>query len=85
MQISENLGGTNEMGLKIAVPCIYSLRPFEEEETGARAMIRLDQSHSYTVGIRDQGWNVHRKRVDPLSVDRKHMSNQICSSFRTIY
>jgi hypothetical protein len=53
MQISENLGGANEMGPEITVSSIYCLRPFEEEETGARAMICLNKSHSYTVGVRD--------------------------------
>lgn len=53
MQISENLGGANELGPKITVSRVYRLRSFEEEETRARAMICLNESHSYTVGVRD--------------------------------
>jgi hypothetical protein len=53
MQISENLGGTNEMGLEITVSRIYCLRTFEEEETGTWTMICLDESHCYTVGVRN--------------------------------
>jgi hypothetical protein len=85
MQISKNPGRANEMGLEITVSSIHCLRPFEEEETRARTMICLDESHSYTIGVRDEERSVHRERVDPFFIDRKHMDNQVCGSFRTIY
>ena len=53
MKISENFRGTNEMGRKVTVSSIHCLRTFEEEETGAWAMVCFNESDSYTVGVGD--------------------------------
>jgi hypothetical protein len=85
VKIPKDSGGSYERGFEGAVPGIDSLSSFEKEQTRPWAVVSFNQSHANTSSVWDDSRDIHWKRVNPFSIYRKHMSDQVCRALRAVY
>jgi hypothetical protein len=47
-------------------------------------MVGFDKGNSHPAGIRDDGGDIHRQRVNPFLIDSQHMDDQVSCAFRAV-